>query len=148
MPKPTMVEASACAFALARRLCLIVCSFNNVAIAAQYARDHLGVKKIATVDFDVHHGNGAQKMFYKRNDILTISIHQDQYYPPDSGFVGEIGEGEGKGYNINVPVPPGSNNKTYELAFDEVIVPALAAYKPDLIIIASGVDPNVRLICV
>ena len=72
------------------------------------------LKKVAIVDWDVHHGNGTQQAFYKSKDVLFISIHQNRNYPADTGMVEENGEGEGEGYNINIPLPPGSGNGAYE----------------------------------
>jgi acetoin utilization deacetylase AcuC-like enzyme len=92
------------------------------------------------VDWDVHHGNGTQKAFYRRADVLTISIHQDRWYPQDSGAMEERGEGPGTGYNLNLPLPPGSGHGAYLAAVERVILPVLHAYRPELIIVASGFD--------
>ncbi len=116
------------------------CLFGNAAIAGKYALQKKGLNKIAFVDWDVHHGNGTQTAFYKDSNALTISIHQDRNFPTNSGFISENGEGNGSGYNINIPLPPGSGVGAYEAAFDRVVIPALEAYKPDLIIVPSGFD--------
>ena len=116
------------------------CIFGNAALTAMHALEVRKLGRIATVDWDVHHGNGTQAAFWDNPDVLTISIHQDNCFPPDSGHMHERGEGKGEGYNINIPLPPGSGVGAYESAFDRVIVPALSAYKPDLIIVPSGFD--------
>lgn len=116
------------------------CIFGNVAIAAMHALAERGLGRVATLDWDVHHGNGTQQAFYDRSDVLTISIHQDECFPRDSGGVGEQGEGEGAGCNINIPLPPGSGHGAYTEAVRRLVVPALRAYGPDLIIVPSGFD--------
>jgi acetoin utilization deacetylase AcuC-like enzyme len=116
------------------------CLFNNVAITAKYARQKYGIERIAIVDWDVHSGNGTQKSFYEDPDTLFISIHQIGNYPVDQGFVKENGAGAGEGYNINIPLPPGCGHGAYDAAFERVIVPALGAFKPQLILVSSGFD--------
>ena len=116
------------------------CIFGNAAIAGKHALKNKGLSKIAFVDWDVHHGNGTQAAFYEDSDALTISIHQDRNFPTNSGLINETGEGKGSGYNINIPLPPGSGVGAYEAAFDRVVIPALEAYKPELIIVPSGFD--------
>jgi acetoin utilization deacetylase AcuC-like enzyme len=118
------------------------CIFANAAIAAKHARETRGLDRVAVVDWDVHHGNGTQKAFWTDPTVLTISSHQDNYYPPDSGHVHEVGEGPGEGYSLNIPLPPGSGVPAYVTAYERVVVPALRAFKPDLIIVASGLDAN------
>jgi acetoin utilization deacetylase AcuC-like enzyme len=85
------------------------------------------------VDIDVHHGNGTQAQWYNRSDLLFISLHQDRLYPLDTGDVTEIGEGEGRGYTLNVSLPPGCGWGAYEAAFAEVVMPALRAYRPEMV---------------
>ena len=116
------------------------CIFGNVAIAGMHALADRGLARIATLDWDVHHGNGTQQAFYDRNDALTISIHQEQWYPRDSGTMQETGEDDGDGYNINIPLPPGSGHGAYVATIEQVVVPALRAFKPDLILVPSGFD--------
>ena len=125
--------------ALGRGFCL----FNNAAVAARYAQQVMGVGRVAIVDWDVHHGNGAQDIFWESSDVLNISVHQDRCFPSDSGFSDERGAGEGFGYTLNVPLPPGGGNAVYEYAFETVVLPALRAYNPDLIIVASGFDASI-----
>jgi acetoin utilization deacetylase AcuC-like enzyme len=116
------------------------CIFGNVVVAIEHARATRGIGRVATVDWDVHHGNGTQKAFYRDPRVLTISIHQDRWYPPESGGLDERGEGPGAGFNINIPLPPGSGHGAYLAAVERVVVPALHAFRPELIIVPSGFD--------
>jgi acetoin utilization deacetylase AcuC-like enzyme len=116
------------------------CLLANVAIAAEHLRHTYGVRRIATVDWDVHHGNGTQWIFYDDPGVLTISLHQDRNYPRDSGDIAERGAGAGYGANINIPLPPGSGHGAYVAAFDRVVLPALARFQPEMIIVPSGFD--------
>lgn len=118
------------------------CILGNVVIAILHGLAERGLAKVATVDWDVHHGNGTQKAFYDRNDVLTISLHQDKCYPQESGGLEETGSGEGEGYNINVPLPPGSGHGAYLEAIRRVAVPAIERFKPDFIMVPSGFDAN------
>jgi acetoin utilization deacetylase AcuC-like enzyme len=116
------------------------CLFGNVAIAALHAREALGVSRIAIVDWDVHHGNGTQQAFYADPATLMISIHQDNLFPLGTGSVDETGEGAGIGYTLNVPLPPGSGHGAYRAAFEQVVVPALRAFEPELVLVSCGFD--------
>jgi acetoin utilization deacetylase AcuC-like enzyme len=118
------------------------CIFGNTALAAMHARQARGLSRVAIVDWDVHHGNGTEHAFYADPSVLTISIHQDNNYPPGSGGLGDIGSGAGEGYNINVPLPPGSGTGAYLATFDRVVGPALQAFRPELILVASGLDAS------
>ncbi|MCB1379978.1 MAG: class II histone deacetylase [Alphaproteobacteria bacterium] len=126
------------------------CLFGNAVVAIMHARAAHKLGRIATVDWDVHHGNGTQAAFYDDPATLTISLHQDNLFPPDSGGLTENGAGRGEGYNLNIPLPPGSGDGAYVEAFRRVVIPALQAFKPDLIVVpsgfdASGVDPLGRM---
>ncbi|KAJ8540751.1 hypothetical protein ON010_g12476 [Phytophthora cinnamomi] len=99
-------------------------------------------RRIAIVDYDVHHGNGTQEAFYEDDKVLFVSLHQDNNYPADSGAVSERGEGKGEGFSINVPLPPGSGSGAYEYAFKSVVVPTLERFKPDFILVSSGFDAS------
>jgi acetoin utilization deacetylase AcuC-like enzyme len=114
------------------------CILNNVAIAAADARAR-GAARVAIVDWDVHHGNGTQAAFWRDPSVLYVSTHQSPLYP-GTGMADEIGEGEGRGTTINLPLPAGSGDAEYAAAFDDVIVPALTAFAPDLILISAGYD--------
>jgi acetoin utilization deacetylase AcuC-like enzyme len=118
------------------------CIFGNVALAAMHAREARGLSRVAIVDWDVHHGNGTEHAFYSDPTVLTISIHQDNNYPPGSGAITDIGSGAGMGYNINVPLPPGSGVGAYVATFEEVVAPALRGFRPELILVASGLDAS------
>jgi len=118
------------------------CIFNNVAIAAKYAKMKYQVKRILVLDWDVHHGNGTQKAFYSDPDVLFISLHQEGYYPHNEGFAEEVGEGAGKGLNVNIPLPAGTGNAGYLYAFEQVIAPIVDQFKPELMIISAGQDAS------
>jgi acetoin utilization deacetylase AcuC-like enzyme len=116
------------------------CLFNNAAIAVRHLQRERGVGRIAMVDWDVHHGNGQQAIFYDDPSVLTISIHQDLCFPPDSGYMADNGTGAGAGYNINVPLPPGSGHGAYVAAYERVVLAALERFQPDFIVVPSGFD--------
>lgn len=116
------------------------CIFNNIVLAALHARERYGIERIAIVDWDVHHGNGAQSAFAEDPSVLTISIHQQDVFPPESGRIEENGTGAGAGSAINVPLPPGSGIGAYRSAFERVIVPALDVFAPQLLFVACGFD--------
>ncbi|RON48317.1 class II histone deacetylase [Pseudomonas frederiksbergensis] len=116
------------------------CLLANAALAADHALEHFHLERVAIVDWDVHHGNGAQRIFWEDPRVLTISVHQDGNYPADSGHTHEQGAGPGLGYNFNIPLPPGCGNGAYLHAFDTLILPALRAYRPQLIIVPCGFD--------
>jgi acetoin utilization deacetylase AcuC-like enzyme len=116
------------------------CIFGNVVIAVEHARASRRIGRVAVVDWDVHHGNGTQKAFYRDPGVLTISIHQDRWYPHDSGGMDERGEGPGFGFNVNIPLPPGSGHGAYLATIERVVVPALRAFRPELIVVPSGFD--------
>jgi len=117
------------------------CVFNNVAIAARYAQQKHGVERVAIVDWDVHHGNGTQAIFYDDPSVLFISLHQYPHYP-GTGSAEERGTGKAEGTTINFPLPAGTNEKTYEDIFTGKIVPVLREFKPGLILISAGFDAH------
>lgn len=128
------------------------CIFNNNAVGIKYAREVRGIQRVAIVDWDVHHGNGTQNIFYTDPDVLTISLHQARAYPPNSGKLEENGAGAGKGSNINVNIPAGAGHAAYLYAMDKVVIPALQKFNPDFITVASGFDaggfdPLARMLC-
>ena len=118
------------------------CTFNNIAIAIRHVQRAHGVARVAVVDWDVHHGNGTQAIFYDDPNVLTISVHQDRCFPIDSGGCDERGAGAGIGANLNIPLPAGSGDGAYVEAFTRVIVPALERFQADLVVVASGFDAN------
>lgn len=116
------------------------CIFNHGALAARHAQSAHGLARVAIVDWDVHHGNGAEHIFWEDPSVLTLSIHQDNSYPPNSGAFDAIGAGAGEDYNWNIPLPPGSGIGAYLAVMDRVVVPVLQRFRPDLVIVASGLD--------
>ncbi len=116
------------------------CLLNNVAVAAAHART-LGMARVAIVDWDVHHGNGTQEMFWREPGVLYLSTHQFPFYP-GTGDVDEIGEGDGKGYTVNVPLAAGGGDGVYATAFERIIVPVLSAYAPELVLVSAGFDAS------
>jgi acetoin utilization deacetylase AcuC-like enzyme len=114
------------------------CLFNNVAVAAAAARA-AGCSRVAVVDWDVHHGNGTQDAFYADPTVMYVSTHQYPFYP-GTGAAGEIGEGAGVGTTVNLPLPAGSGDAEYAAVFDEIIVPALRWFRPDLVMVSAGYD--------
>jgi acetoin utilization deacetylase AcuC-like enzyme len=116
------------------------CVFSNAALAAAHAVEVYGLQRVAIVDWDVHFGNGTQKSFEHRNDVLTVSVHQQAGYLQVKGEADELGTGIGLGYNLNVPLPPGCGFGAYREAFEQIVLPALDAYRPELIIVPCGYD--------
>lgn len=117
------------------------CVFNNVAVAARYAMAHLGLESIAIIDFDVHHGNGLQEVFYNESGVLVASIHQFPHFP-GTGLAEETGSRLAKGTNINIPLPPGAGDTEYFRVFKEIIMPAVRRFEPQLILVAAGYDAH------
>ncbi len=118
------------------------CLLANIPIAIEEMRARHQVGKVAVIDWDVHHGNGTQAIYWNRADVLTISLHQANCYPTNSGAVTERGGGAGQGANINVPLLPGGGHVSYLAAMDRIVLPALDRFRPDLIVVASGLDAN------
>jgi len=118
------------------------CLLANGVLGVEHARQIHGLKRIAIVDWDVHHGNGAESAFYSDPDILTISMHQDNLFPPDRGGMAELGAGAGAGTNLNIPLLPGSGSGAYRAAFDQLVMPALKDFQPEMIFVASGFDAS------
>jgi acetoin utilization deacetylase AcuC-like enzyme len=116
------------------------CVFNNAAVAARHLRQARDVERVAIVDWDVHHGNGTQETFWSDPAVLTISVHQEDLFPPGSGLVGEVGEGDGAGATINVPLPAGAGRAAYLDVLDRVVIPALERFAPQFILVACGLD--------
>jgi acetoin utilization deacetylase AcuC-like enzyme len=116
------------------------CLFNNVAIAARHAQRR-GAERVAIVDWDVHHGNGTEVIFYDDPSVLFISLHQDDLYPIGAGALEHRGARAGEGHTLNVPLPAGSGDDGYLLAWDRVVAPALERFGPDLLLVSAGQDP-------
>ncbi len=118
------------------------CLLNNVAVAAAEARAK-GLERVAIVDFDVHHGNGTQEIFYRDPHVLYVSLHQFPFYP-GTGAAEEVGEGEGTGYTVNVPLFAGGGDAVYRAAFERIVSPILEQYAPELVLVSAGFDAAVR----
>jgi len=116
------------------------CLFNNVAVAAAHAR-HLGARRVAIVDYDVHHGNGTQHIFENDPHVLYISTHQYPYYP-GTGAVEEIGRDQARGFTVNVPLDAGAVDEDYQVVFDRIVLPVLTQFEPDLLLISAGFDAH------
>jgi acetoin utilization deacetylase AcuC-like enzyme len=114
------------------------CIFNNIAIASQYILNKKDAKKVLILDIDAHHGNGTQEIFYYRNDVFYISLHQYPAYP-GTGSEKEIGKGKGKNFNLNIPLPPYTNDEEY-LKKLEIFRKVALEYNPDLILVSAGYD--------
>ena len=113
------------------------CLVDNVAVAARYAQVELGLGRVAIVDWDVHHGNGTQDIFWDDPSVLFASLHQWPFYP------GTGGPGEENETTVNVPLPAGSGDEDYLLAFDERVEPAVRAFEPELLLVSAGFDAHV-----
>jgi len=118
------------------------CLYNNVAVAAAHART-IGRGRVAIVDFDVHHGNGTQHRFEDDPAVMYVSIHQWPYYP-GTGASDETGVGQGKGFTVNLPLEAGAADADYRLLFEEVVVPVLRQFKPDVLLVSAGFDAHER----
>jgi acetoin utilization deacetylase AcuC-like enzyme len=128
------------------------CLLANIAIAIRAVQAQGLAARVAVVDWDVHHGNGTEAIFYDNPDVLTISLHQDRNYPLDTGAATDRGAGAGLGANLNIPLPPGTGHNGYLLAMDRLVLPVLHRFAPDVIIIACGydaaaIDPLGRMLC-
>lgn len=116
------------------------CFFNNIAVAAAHARS-LGAARVAIVDYDVHHGNGTQHMFESDPSVLYVSTHQHPFYP-GTGAPYEIGLDKGAGFTVNLPIEVGAVDDDYRLVFDEIVVPVLRQFKPEVVLVSAGFDAH------
>ncbi|HRA48849.1 MAG TPA: histone deacetylase [Thermomicrobiales bacterium] len=119
------------------------CLINSIAVAAQHARNS-GVERIAIVDWDVHHGNGTQDIFYERADVLFVSLHHYGNFYPGTGSANERGTGKGEGYTLNIPLAAGTGDTDYLAHFRDTVGPALVNFHPDLILVSAGFDAHAR----
>lgn len=116
------------------------CIFNNVAAAASFLLNR-GFKRVLILDFDVHHGNGTQEIFYSDPRVLHIDLHQDpRTLYPGTGFITDVGSGEGEGSKVNVPLPPGSGDDVYSEALDGIVAPLVSEFKPEAVLVSAGFD--------
>ncbi len=116
------------------------CLLNNIGIAIEAAKAAGLADRFAVLDWDVHHGNGTEAVFYDRADVLTVSLHQERNYPMDTGAFADRGTGKGAGYNLNIPLPPGTGHSGYLGAMARLALPAIRDFGPDVLIIACGFD--------
>jgi acetoin utilization deacetylase AcuC-like enzyme len=128
------------------------CVFGNAVLLVRHAQRRHHLQRVAIVDWDVHHGNGTESAFIDDPSVLTISVHQDRCYPVDSGSMDVVGNGAAAGTNLNIPLPAGAGHAAYLATFERVVVPALQRFRPELIVIASGLDasaldPLGRMLC-
>jgi len=117
------------------------CIFNNLAIGARHALEDRHVERILIADWDLHHGNGIQNIFYNDPHVLYFSLHRYPYYPW-SGGVEEVGEGDGEGYTVNVPLEAGCADADYANVFRHLLMPIVKQYQPELILVAAGFDSH------
>ncbi len=122
----------------ARGFCLI----NNVAVAAAHARAKLGCERVLIIDWDAHHGNGTQDIFWADPNVLFFDTHCAAPFYPGSGLLEEVGAGLGEGYTINVPLPETAGDVAFEKVFREILVPAADHFEPDLVLVSAGFDPH------
>lgn len=128
------------------------CLLANAAIAIEEALATGLAQRVAVLDWDVHHGNGTEAIFYVRGDVLTVSMHQERNYPLDTGNFADRGRGVGDGANLNIPLPPGSGDVVWRMALERLALPTIRAFQPDLIVVACGYDagafdPLSRTLC-
>ena len=119
------------------------CYFNNIAIMIEYLRSVHGFKRFAILDWDVHHGNGTQDIYYEDPTVLYFSTHQYPLYP-GTGMLDEIGRGEGEGYNVDVPLPPGSTGADFLYVVNQLFAPIVREFRPDAICVSAGYDAYFR----
>ncbi len=117
------------------------CIFNNIALCAKYSQKELDLKKIAIIDFDVHHGNGTQDIFYRDNNIFYISFHQYPHYPGTGSFE-ETGSGKGSGFNLNFPFTAGTGDPDYLISMIEIVLPLMERFEPQLLLVSAGYDSH------
>jgi acetoin utilization deacetylase AcuC-like enzyme len=119
------------------------CLFGTAAAAARHAQTRHGLAKVLIFDFDVHHGNGTNDIFRDDPSVLFVSAHEDGSFP-GTGKATDVGDGDGAGATINVPLPPGAGDGAALAVFDEVVAPAAARFKPDVVIVSAGYDAHWR----
>jgi len=117
------------------------CLFNNIAVAAAHVLAERGLGRVLVLDWDVHHGNGTEAIFYDSSEVLYASIHQSPLYP-GTGAPGDVGTGEGEGYTVNLPVPPGSGPDDFLALVQHVVVPIARDWKPELVCLSAGYDAH------
>jgi acetoin utilization deacetylase AcuC-like enzyme len=119
------------------------CLFNNAALAAAYALEHHRMERVLIVDWDVHHGNGTQEIFWDEPRVLYVSLHQFPFYP-GTGRFDEVGDGDGRGFTVNIPLPGGCGDDEWTAAFRRVVEPIAHAFKPQLVLVSAGFDAHAQ----
>ena len=119
------------------------CLLNNIALAAEYLVCENNAKRVAIIDIDLHHGNGTQEIFYRRGDVVYISTHQFPHYP-GTGALNETGYGNGDRATVNIPMPPMSGDTAFLTTHDEIILPLLDRFKPEMLLVSYGFDAHFR----
>jgi acetoin utilization deacetylase AcuC-like enzyme len=117
------------------------CILGNVAIAARCAQRRFGIKRVMIVDYDVHHGNGTQDMFYDDDSVMFLSTHQYPFYP-GTGAISETGTSKGRGYTVNIPLPAGHGDKSFATIYEQVVWQVARRFKPELILVSAGFDAH------
>jgi acetoin utilization deacetylase AcuC-like enzyme len=142
-----MADEVSSAFALVRppghhatpRRAMGFCLFNNLAVAVRYALDKYNLERVAIIDFDVHHGNGTQETFYDNPGVLYVSTHESPFYP-GTGDIEETGAGAARGTKVNIPLPAGCGDEEYLAVFEQVVVPVVRRFQPQLVMSSAGYD--------
>jgi acetoin utilization deacetylase AcuC-like enzyme len=117
------------------------CFFGNAGVAARHAQSSFGVERVLVLDWDVHHGNGTNAIFWDDPSVLFVSIHEWPLYP-GTGPASDLGHGDGEGYTVNLPVPGGSGDETYRSLVEHVVVPLMGAWEPELVLVSAGFDAH------
>lgn len=120
------------------------CLFNNIAVLARYLVDIHGIKKVAILDFDVHHGNGTETAFWTDPDVLYCSLHRDNLFPYDKGRVLDRGAEKGAGYTLNIPLVSGGGDEDYLNAMDKTVEPHIREFAPEIVLVSAGFDAHWR----
>lgn len=118
------------------------CLFNNVAVTVRNAQKK-GFNRVFVLDWDVHHGNGTEAIFYNDPSVFFLSLHQFPFWPPGSGWYEDDGNKDGKGFNLNIPLPSGTGDRGYKHAFEQIVQPVCEEFNPDLILISAGYDAHI-----
>lgn len=119
------------------------CLFGSAAIAVRHIQRSHDLSRVGVVDFDVHHGNGTQAVFWRDPSVLNISLHQDpRTLWPGTGYADEIGEGPGRGFTVNIPLPPGTDDARYQRTIQEEVADRVAQFKPEALIVCAGFDAH------
>lgn len=119
------------------------CLFSNISLGAVYAMSKYNLDRIMVIDWDAHHGNGTEKIFYHSEKVFTVSWHQYPFWPFTGNYT-DVGADKGHGYNLNIPIPEGFTDEVYIETFEKIVIPAARKYKPQLIFLAAGYDAHYK----